>query len=340
MGHRAGSIFTSPGVYWTRLWWYWSSMNLSSELKVLWAYTPGCSRLALTCVPYYSVYSTPRVSSTLPVKTPFRCPEFPCQKKFTSDSWRLKHIKLQHPEHLHVAPQKNLSICSAPSPVQPTHRREFTTNKDWVEDFDVFPSLEHIEIIADSHSQPPPPALPWEEISAGASALLSNYIAELWECDAQGCLDTNLQSNSYYPCATCEEYKDTKCRIKKNGTKTYCDNILKKGNTALRFGSFKNGNGVQNLVGSMPDDPLLMEKELHTLDDMRWNYNHQYFINYWSRDIIKSMRWLMQQPATTEHHIYTPQYCINSYTPPKRLYTEMHTADWWWEPQGWRDSRG
>jgi hypothetical protein len=41
------------------------------------------------------------------------------------------------------------------------------------------------------------------------------------------------------------------------------------------------------------------------------------------------MRWLMRQPAYAEHLIYTPQRCLNSDTPSKRLYTEMYTVDWW-----------
>ena len=65
---------------------------------------------APTFVLFYSEYSTPRVSSTLPEKTPFHCPEIPGQTKFTSDSSRLKHIKLNHPIHL----QKNLTVPRAP----------------------------------------------------------------------------------------------------------------------------------------------------------------------------------------------------------------------------------
>jgi len=115
----------------------------------------------------------------MPEKTRFCCPKHSCQKKFTSDSWRLKQLKLHHPEHVHVTHQKNLTIRSTPWHVQNTQYCPFNAHTDSVEDLHAYPYPEHIEIIRDSESQPLTPLLPHTDTYIGDSTPLNNRNATL-----------------------------------------------------------------------------------------------------------------------------------------------------------------
>jgi hypothetical protein len=44
------------------------------------------------------------------------------------------------------------------------------------------------------------------------------------------------------------------------------ENMLKEENAALHFPSFKNGDGVQKVMTTMPDDHTLWQWELHTFE--------------------------------------------------------------------------
>jgi len=274
----------------------------------------------------------------MPAKTLFNDPQFLCRKKFTSDPWWLKQIKLHYPAQLQGARKKNLTIYSAPQCVEPAPRREFNTDKESIKDVELFPYLEHVKTTADTAILPQPPTPRRREIFSGAGVALSDYMAEWWESDTLGCVETIELNNPWYPCATCEEYKSIQRGIKIKAMKTYYDNVVTHENGTRHSPRFIDRDHVQKLVASMPDTPALRECEHHTLEYMKWNDTHQHPIKYWSSDIIKSMRWLMRQPAYAEDLIEAPQSCFNSGTPQKRLYTAMHTADWWLQPQAWRDS--
>ena len=181
------SVFATPRVMLLRL-------NQSLKYCEL-IPTPDSTGPAPSFVPLYSEYSTPPMSSMMPQQTSLRWPKYSCRKKFPSDSWRLKHLKLHHPEHLQVA--NTLTVCSTPRSVEPTQRLEFNANQLLFEDWDAFPRSKHFENIAASGSQPPPHPLQRMETYPGARARLRDDIAERGECDAQGYLATNQQYNLY-----------------------------------------------------------------------------------------------------------------------------------------------
>jgi hypothetical protein len=146
----------------------------------------------------------------------------------------------------------------------------------------VFSDLKHVEYIADSVSEPPPPPLLWTDMHPGTGALPIVYIAEPWEHDTQGCLETNQQTNPFYPFAMHNEYKYISCGIERNSMRTEYDNVPNEENTAQLFPSFQNRDCVQTIVASMPDDQALGQWELNTLEDRRGNDNGQHPIKYWS----------------------------------------------------------
>jgi len=218
-----------------------------------------CSGPAPTFAPLNSIYSTPRVLSTMPEKTLFCCPDISCWKKFTSGSWQLKLIKLHHPKHLQTAHQENVTIFSTPQLVVPPHHHTFQGNNASVKYFDQFSHLVYGETIADSGSQSLPSPLLRMESYPSTDAPLSNSIAVQWKCATQGCPGMNEEINHYYPSVTSQVCRYILCRNKKNCVNKYNDNVLKEENTPVDFPGFKSWNSIQKLLERMPDDQALGE---------------------------------------------------------------------------------
>jgi hypothetical protein len=134
--------------------------------------------------------------------------------------------------------------------------------------------LKSLKNIIYPESPPTPAPMTRTDSFLGSGTPLSKYIAEYWECKAPGCLETNLQYNPSNLFATRKCYTCIPCETKNKVIKRYYKNMLMKKHARLRFQSFKTGDGLEQLVASMPDDQSLREWELHTLRNIRWKSNH------------------------------------------------------------------
>jgi hypothetical protein len=64
---------------------------------------------------------------------------------------------------------------------------------------------------------------------------------------------------------------------------------------------------------------------------MHWNDAHPQPIEFYARDILPCARWLLQQPAYADDLVYAPERHFDDAG--GRIYSGMHTGDWWWEQQ-------
>ena len=82
-----------------------------------------------------------------------------------------------------------------------------------------------------------------------------------------------------------------------------------------------------------------LEKQLETLDPFReylsWTEatleSGEQSTTFYYRNIVSCIHYLIRLVAYKEHMVYAPirEYDSNG----DQLYSEMHTADWWWETQ-------
>ena len=99
------------------------------------------------------------------------------------------------------------------------------------------------------------------------------------------------------------------------------------------------GKGLGGMERGLFRSAYSLEKQLETLDPFReylsWTEttleSGEQSTTFYYCNIVSCVRYLIRQVAYKEHIVYAPirEYDSNG----DQLYTEMHTADWWWETQ-------
>lgn len=65
--------------------------------------------------------------------------------------------------------------------------------------------------------------------------------------------------------------------------------------------------------------------------DINWNNSSDNGKVSWrQRDLESTLKWFLRQPYLKEHLVFAPVKVMENVN---RVYSELHTADWWWEVQ-------
>jgi len=252
-----------------------------------------------------------------------------CFKKFKMTSWLQKHIAKVHPEYkkeidLKTRRRDSVEDDLRPSQhcVQPSLYAVFQNHNSDPVPPDCNAIAEAPLKSSDSHSPHFPSTLAY--LNAGLPYV---YIPQKGECIIS-CNDP------YYPFANEKEFNFAEVAMTKGLAGSVIEALLK-GDCGLKDDlkySLKSNYHLQKKIDQMEDGLGVDSWEKSRLENITWNEQHAGVpIEFWYRDIIERVKWLLRQPAYAEHLLYAPQQQFDEHG--RRVYGEMHTADWWWEWQ-------
>lgn len=257
---------------------------------------------------------------------PARNPNYLCKvclKPYNSSFWLDRHINLEHPWYrAEVAAEDERAKSSLERPIGDPKSR-FHDNHDDVDDRDAFP------LFNEPHFDLPSSPKVAESIPTTYTfpdAGQPDNPPE-GECYSQQCFD-----NPFYPFDSEEEYNFAELVTSKGLPANVIDALLK-GNCGLKDSlraSLKSNYRLRQKIDAMEDGLGHGSWKKASLD-MGWNEQHPDPIEFWWRDLIECVKWLLRQPAYEEHLTYAPKRCYNDMG--QRIYNEMHTGDMWWEKQ-------
>jgi hypothetical protein len=329
MGHCACSVSPTPAMSATALWWYWSSINLSSNLKVSWASTLGCWGAAPTFVVCYTQYSTPCVSSTLPEKPPLLCAEFSFRKMFISDRWQIliSHYTILNTFKLHARriwpSAARPDTLYMPCMVYWTQSKIESKTETLVATSNLLKisqirSLDHRDLLCRGQTHTLAPVLHW------AMTLLSHGNAMLMVALRQNCRSIpttclwGVKSTNISGVESRKSVWRHTMRMFARKITQICVSEASKMRIASR--SLWLAWQMIQLSGS-GNYTLSRIAEAMTI-------THTPSYTWLQISLNELDAWWCRQP-TPSFKIYTPQCGFNSNTPPKSLYPDIQTADWW-----------
>ena len=137
--------------------------------------------------------------------------------------------------------------------------------------------------------------------------------------------ELRLLGDPWYPFHTLEDFKLAKWFITSKVPRSQIDEYFAAGLSASSTPCFRSAYKLDQYIKAL--DPY---QDLLAWNEGTFEHNDRSSVFFY-RDIVRCIEYLLAQPAYRNDITYEPrrEYDGNG----QRLYSEMHTADWWWETQ-------
>jgi hypothetical protein len=239
------------------------------------------------------------------------CPVFQCGAQYRSLSWYEKHMESVHPNYRprvsSMQPKKDVG-------------NNFNLSSEVAASF--WNNNQLIPIPADDPSDS-------ESVHDQNTTTTFNGAAASIEMDSAS--DLEASESPFYPFASEEEYNLAEWFIESNTAAKRIDNFFKtsKGLDSSFLRTFTSSYTFRQQIDKMSDG---LGWESWQIGETRcgWSEASSEPIQYYYRDILKCMEWLLSQPCHAAHLVYAP---MKEYAQGRQIYSEMHTANWWWDVQ-------
>jgi hypothetical protein len=135
--------------------------------------------------------------------------------------------------------------------------------------------------------------------------------------------------NPWLPFNDSFDFKVAKTLITNRVTKTAIDSMFASGMLRSSELSFSSARDLYKKLARMGDDLGIGQSSWSTGEEVLANGEK---VSYLFRKPIRIVEYLLMQRAYRDEMVYAPVKEFNS-SNDHRLYSEMHTADWWWNTQ-------
>ena len=265
----------------------------------------------------------------------YYCPV--CLKRYADSgtNWLMKHVKNNHPHFdwsktKRVTRTEALAAASMVSNFESHLIRPFSRNNDPIHDDDHAGAI-HDDDDTELRQRYPENDLKYED--AGVRVL---YVPSKQEAIERDRIFVSESSTPFHPFTNEEDFNAAEMLTTGDFSVKSVNKILNR--TGPSYGmkdsvkeALQSSNKLRELVSDM-DDGLGWHSWKSFKLEASWTEDRpDRHVDFWGRNLYTCVKWLLRQPAYREKTVYAPERIYN--ITGDRIYSEINTADWWWEKQ-------